>query len=178
MFFFLLFDNNILMRNWYTELNNSPFFKRGPRGIIIYQTKVKIRLEQKAEHRLEQNSSLETNIPVGMWVKKPVDGVVIRSDQTAVLTNPDVFRDATLQLMVDTDKQYESLDLTQIDQANQNGHPFYLNFGGTINLSESTLSTPTFDSIAENEVLQFNFDYVKLAHGVKMADVLAKFHLR
>lgn len=147
---------------FYQHIQSLGKFLMGMTGIRVFQASIIIDLTADVDlYNFEEKSSLERHFVVGVWVVDP-ESTAQKVTQSKTATAAAVFNSAYIELKEDQDTVYARLPLRDIKKANDQGHPYYLHLGERINLSESKLYVNNSGSIGSNEVIAFNFDYVKL----------------
>lgn len=108
-------------------------------------------------YMIEENSPIERNYPLGLWVTKA--GVKIDQTKTQIATAQ---LDAAFIILRNQEANILSkLPFEHVRLANEQGRPYPVYFPGPINLSESTIELPESTGIAANTVLEFQIDYIK-----------------
>lgn len=127
----------------------------------MYRTNITVPVTAgQREYQLEENSPLERNILVGLWVTE--QGVKTGDNTTQVVTA--IFNSAALTIRVQESDVVKKVYAHQIKAANDQGLPFYVFLPGRINLSESKLEIFNNAGILANDVFEFQAEYVKYAH--------------
>lgn len=143
----------------YPFLRRSPV-QTNPLGMPVVRTvNIKIEVQTgKSDYTIEENSPLERNYGIGLWVTKP--GAKI--DQTKTQVDGAIFDAAYIILRQQEANILFKLPFEHIRLANAQGRPYPISLPGPINLSESTIVLPENSGIAANTCLEFQVDYVKL----------------
>lgn len=142
---------------YYSQLANKGF-QRGRAGAIVYQANISVNLEaNKPDYNLEENSPVERNTVVGLWVTEPG----AKTSQSKTQAAGAIFNSAVLIVRVEESDVIKKLYFHQVKKANDQGHPFYLSLPGNINLSESKVEVYDNSGIAADTVLEFQVNYVK-----------------
>lgn len=147
--------------SFYQHLQAIGRFVTGFTGIKVFQASIIIPLTQNTtDYFLEEKSSVERNYAVGLWVVDPED-TPQKITTTKTVAAAAVWNSAHLQLRKDQEIMVDKLYLRDIKKANDNGHPYYLNLGDKINLSESKLVVNNSSAISPDEAVEIKVDYVK-----------------
>lgn len=113
------------------------------------------------EFRLEENSLLEGEYLIGLWVVPPTEaGAVTRAANVGQAVSQAVFNSCYLTLQEAQTKVVERIWLPHIAQANANGMPFQVNIA-QIRMSDSRLICFAPASIQANDYIAFNIDFLK-----------------
>lgn len=145
----------------YLHLRNKGRYQEGPTGPVVYRTNITVPVTaNQREYNLEENSPLERNILVGLWVTE--QGVKTGDNTTQVVTA--IFNSCALTLRVQESDVVKKIYAHQIKAANDQGNPFYVYLPGRINLSESKLEIYNNAGILANDVFEFQAEYVKYHH--------------
>lgn len=129
----------------------------GPNGPAIRHAGFKIPLEaDKRDYEIEEKTTLERNILVGVWVVPP--GTVIGTNLTVPAAA--VFNSAFLNLRVGSTDVVERLYLQHVLAKNLQGEPYELSIPQKINLTESSLQVMNEAAIEANTALEIQFDFV------------------
>lgn len=137
---------------------NKKIFQEGPAGAVVYRTSITVPVVAgQRNYQLEENSPLERNIMVGLWVTE--QGVKTGDNTTQVVTA--IFNSCALTIRVQESDVVKKIYAHQIKAANDFGRPFYVYLPGRINLSESSLEIFNNAGILANDVFEFQADYVK-----------------
>lgn len=134
-------------------------FSEGPAGPIVFRQNVEIPLTaNQQEYKIEENSPVESNIMVGLWVTE----AGAKTSSTYTQATGDIFNGLVLELQNQQQIVLKKIPATHIKKANDQGRPFYVYLPGPVNLSESTVSAYKNDTIAANTVFEFQVEYAKL----------------
>ncbi len=141
----------------YSHLANRGFYE-GPAGPVVYRQNISIPLIQdQQEYKIEENSPVERNLMVGIWVTE----AGAKTSATYTQASGDIFNGLVIELQNQQNVILKKIPATQIKQANDQGRPFYVFLPGPVNLSESTVHAYKNDTIAANTVFEFQVEYVK-----------------
>ena len=143
----------------YSHLKNRGF-KEGPAGPVVFRQNISIALTaNQQEYNVEENSPVERNSMVGLWVTEPGS----KTSSTYTQAAGDIFNGLVIELQHQQTAVLKKIPAAQIKQANDQGRPFYVFLPGPVNLSESKVSAYKNDTIAANTVFEFQVEYCKLS---------------
>lgn len=133
-------------------------------GIVkVFQTPIYVALTtNQQDYELEEKSSVERNIAVGLWVDEPAS-TAQKVTSSGTIADADVFNSAQLTLRRDDQEVLKRIPLRQIQKANDQGHPYWIEIGESINLSESFIEVFNSAGISAGEILVIRVDYLKRA---------------
>jgi len=133
-------------------------FQEGPAGPVIYRANVMVPLTANVQdYQVEENSPIERNYLVGLWVTDPAVSV---SGGNSVAAST-IFNSIALTFRVEESDVVRKVYAHQIKKANDNGKPYYLFLPGRINLSETTIECFNNSSIPASTVFEFQAEYAK-----------------
>lgn len=134
-------------------------FQETPAGVVIYKANVTVPVAAGQRlYKLEENSSIERNYIVGLWLTEPG----ANTGESTIQLDATRLNSAALILRVEETDVAKKIPLSHIKACNDQGTPYYVSLNGRINFSESTLVLNNNAGIAVGTVVEIQIDYPKL----------------
>lgn len=139
-------------------MDNS-FYQNVPIGARVFSHTFSIATQaNKNEYRLEENSPLENQRVVGVWLVEAVG--TTKDPQGSDIVNNNVLNSSYLTLEEGETNVHRDIPLQLIKKCNDNGHPFPVSIN-VIQMSQSRVKIGNVAGIVAGQNFVFQFDFVK-----------------